>query len=142
VSGDLGMVLKVAVVAGLASAGLSALARRYALSRLLLDIPNERSLHTSPTPRGGGIAIVAVVLAGVLFLALDGRVEPRLAVALEGGGALVAAVGWLDDRRSLSARVRLVAHTIAAVWLVAWLGGMPWLGAGTAVVHQIGRAHV
>ena len=46
---------------GVAS-GLTALIRRYALSTNLLDRPNERSSHTVPTPRGGGVAIVASFL--------------------------------------------------------------------------------
>ena len=36
--------------------------RRWALRSNLLDIPNERSLHTRPVPRGGGLAIVIISL--------------------------------------------------------------------------------
>jgi Fuc2NAc and GlcNAc transferase len=118
-----------------ASAGLSGLVRRYALARSLLDVPNERSSHSVPTPRGGGLAIALVVLAGLALLATAGQVAPRTAVALGGGGALVAAVGWLDDRRrGLPASVRLVAHAAAAVWTIAWLRGMPQLTVGAGAV--------
>lgn len=127
--------LALGVTAFLASAGLSALARRYALARSLLDVPNERSLHAVPMPRGGGIAIALVVLAGLVLLALTGATEPRLAVAFGGGGALVAAVGWLDDRRGLAASTRLLAHVAAAAWTVAWLQGMPYLTVGAWAVH-------
>jgi Fuc2NAc and GlcNAc transferase len=129
------MALGLGLTAFLASAGLSGLARRYAQAHGLLDLPNERSSHSVPTPRGGGLAIAAVVLAGLVLLALMGRVGPRLALALGGGGALVAAVGWVDDRRGLSVSVRLMAHVAAAAWTVAWLRGMPLLTVGAGAVH-------
>ena len=44
------------------------LLRRYALSRSLMDIPNARSSHSVPTPRGGGVAIVLVFLLALLML--------------------------------------------------------------------------
>jgi Fuc2NAc and GlcNAc transferase len=127
--------LALGVAAFLASAVGSALARRYALARSLLDVPNERSLHVVPMPRGGGIAIALVVLVGLVLLGLIGAVPPRVAVAFGGGGAVVALVGWVDDRRGLSASARLVAHVAAAAWTVAWLQGMPDLTVGTRAVH-------
>ena len=42
---------------------LTASVRAWALRRAVLAIPTERSLHTTPTPRAGGLAIVVVVLA-------------------------------------------------------------------------------
>ena len=40
------------------SLGLTYLVKRIAIKRQLLDIPNERSSHSQPTPSGGGLAIV------------------------------------------------------------------------------------
>jgi Fuc2NAc and GlcNAc transferase len=119
----------------LASLSLSKLARRYALARALIDVPNERSSHSVPTPKGGGIAIAGVVLIGLAVLAVLGQVGARSAIALSGGGALVAVVGWLDDHHGLSAGVRLTVHLAAAAWAVAWLRGMPDLTTGEAAVH-------
>jgi Fuc2NAc and GlcNAc transferase len=124
-----------AAVAFLTSAGLAGLVRRYALAHALLDIPNERSSHSVPTPRGGGLAIVAVVLAGLLILAWAGEVAPRLAIALGGGGVLVAVVGWLDDRRGVRPSARVLVHAAAAGWTVAWLGGMPDLTLNAGPAH-------
>jgi glycosyltransferase WbpL len=130
-----GVALLVGLTAFLASLGLSKLARRYALARALIDVPNERSSHSMPTPKGGGIAIAVVVLTGLALLAVLGQVGARPAIALGGGGALVAAVGWLDDHHGLSAGVRLTVHVAAAAWAVAWLHGMPDLALGQAGVH-------
>jgi UDP-N-acetylmuramyl pentapeptide phosphotransferase/UDP-N-acetylglucosamine-1-phosphate transferase len=106
----------------LASAGVSAI-RRYAEHRQLLDIPNERSSHTRPVPRGGGLAIVVVMLAFSLVAGLA-RPEWRLAQLLLAlaAWALVAAVSLADDLRSLPNSIRFSAHAIAAVMVLLALG--------------------
>ena len=116
-----------------ASMALTLTVRRFALSRGLLDVPNERSSHLVPTPRGGGIAIALTAGAGFALLTLLHRVDLRLFAALAGGLG-VAAVGFLDDRRALPAALRLSAHVAAAVWALAWLGGLPPLRVGAHVV--------
>jgi Fuc2NAc and GlcNAc transferase len=113
-----------AVAALLTSALLTAQMRRLAVAHGVLDIPNERSSHGSATPRGGGLAIVVVATAAVLVLAAFGRVPRNLCMALVGGGIAVAVVGFLDDRFTVPARVRLAVHLLAAVWAVHWLGGL------------------
>ncbi len=99
--------------------------RRYALASQLIDRPNERSSHRVPTPRGGGVAIVATFLVGLGALALAGQVESRLAIALVASGLVVAVLGFLDDRSSLPARQRFLGHLVAAIWVIVWLGGLP-----------------
>jgi Fuc2NAc and GlcNAc transferase len=128
------MTVLLVLAAFAASAILAGLVRRYAIAHAVVDIPNERSSHSSPTPRGGGLAIAAVALIGIVALSATGQLSPRVAIALGGGGLVVAAVGWVDDRRDLPAWPRLAAHVGAAVWLVAWLGGMPSLTVGAEAV--------
>jgi len=106
--------------------------RQFAMARALLDVPSERSSHTTPTPRGGGLAIATVVLAGVLLAALGGWVRWEVAVALLPSGAAMALLGWLDDRRTLSAGLRLLIHFMAASWIVYSFGPVRALSIGTA----------
>lgn len=80
--------------------------------RLATDIPNDRSLHTRPTPRIGGWGIVPVSVIAMLFAA------PPLWLAA-GGTAFLAAVSQIDDRRGLPARVRFGAHLLAVAALIA-----------------------
>lgn len=101
---------------------LTGLMRRYALRSQLLDIPNERSSHTAPTPRGGGVAIVATFLAATAASAAWAGLPGGLAAAVLGAGTLVALLGYVDDRRSLPARVRLAGHMAAAAWVLGWVG--------------------
>lgn len=110
-----------------ASLLLTGLLRRYALARSVLDIPNERSSHTIPTPRGGGVAIVLSFLAALAVLAFSGRLDRAVFLALFGGGGLVALIGFLDDHGHIAARWRLLAHFCAAGWALFWLGGFPAL---------------
>lgn len=97
----------------LGSLYLCVFARDFALRRALLDRPNERSLHSTPVPRLGGVAIV-IACYGVLWIALGESTQahalwPWLAAALP-----VAALGLLDDLRPLSAGLRLVIQIAAA----------------------------
>lgn len=113
------------VVAGLVSWLLTGLLRHYALTRNLLDIPNERSSHSIATPRGGGVAIVLAFLTALpLFLWL-GWLTAGKAIAFGGAGTLVALVGFLDDHGHVSACWRLLVHFSAAAWALYWFGGFP-----------------
>lgn len=135
-------------VAG-SSFGLTWVLRRYALARSLLDIPNARSSHSVPTPRGGGVAIVVTFSLAVAFLAATQSLPWSPVAALLGAGAFVALVGFLDDHGHIAARWRLLAHFAAAAWVLAWLGGAPplkllgttfdlgWAGAGLAAVYLV-----
>ncbi len=111
----------------LASMGMTFGLRKYALARSLMDIPNARSSHSVPTPRGGGVAIVVSFLVALAFIAATGGVEWSSSLALLGAGGFVALVGFLDDHGHIAARWRLLAHFIAAFWALGWMGGVPAL---------------
>jgi Fuc2NAc and GlcNAc transferase len=106
------------------------LVRRYAIKRSLLDIPNTRSSHNAATPRGGGLAIVLAATITLVGLGATGAVDSSLLAALLLGGSGVALVGYLDDRRQLSASTRLVVHFVAALLSIYLLDGLPDLRFG------------
>ncbi|MCP8466577.1 glycosyltransferase family 4 protein [Pseudomonas sp. ZM23] len=111
----------------LASWGMTWGVRRYALARSIMDIPNSRSSHQIPTPRGGGVAIVLGFLVCLAAAALLGGVDSLSLVALLPAGAWIAAIGFVDDHRHIPARWRLLGHFLGAAWLLYWLGGLPAL---------------
>jgi UDP-N-acetylmuramyl pentapeptide phosphotransferase/UDP-N-acetylglucosamine-1-phosphate transferase len=85
--------------------------------RRALDIPNPRSSHSHPTPRGGGVVIVAGFFVGLaVWLTTGGILSPRSLGWLI-GALLVAGVSLIDDLRPLPALPRLIAHAIGALLL-------------------------
>lgn len=82
----------------------------------ILDQPNERSLHASPTPRTGGIAICTALVVGWIAALLipAGDTIPGQIVF---GAAIVAGVSILDDRYGLSQALRLLVQLGAALVL-------------------------
>ncbi len=98
---------------------------RWLLARHgLMDLPNVRSSHTVPVPRGGGVGIVIAFLSAVAWILVRHVIVASLARALIGGGLAIATVGFLDDRFKLAAWPRIVIHSVAAVWAVWCLDGM------------------
>ena len=117
-------------LAGFAAWTGTGLVRRYAVRRSLVDVPNPRSSHTSPTPRGGGLSIAVVVLGAITLQTAFGDLPRTLGVTFLAGGALIALTGWLDDRRNVPAGWRALAQFVAAGWVVARIGAPDslWLG--------------
>ncbi|WP_120994212.1 MraY family glycosyltransferase [Stutzerimonas urumqiensis] len=123
--------------------------RHYALRRQLVDIPNARSSHVIPTPRGGGLAFVLCSLVALLLLCAWGGLTQAMAMSLLGAAGSVALVGFVDDHRHVPARWRLLGHAAAACWALYWLGGLPamvvaghpielgWLGQILAVLYLV-----
>ncbi len=95
--------------------------RRYALHSKLLDIPNVRSSHAVPTPRGGGVAIALAFFAATSMLVLSGVMDSKAMLALAGGAA-IACIGYVDDRHQVSAIWRFAVHLAAAIFVVTVLG--------------------
>ncbi|MND76862.1 putative undecaprenyl-phosphate N-acetylglucosaminyl 1-phosphate transferase [compost metagenome] len=128
---------------------LTAVLRRYALARSIVDVPNARSSHSVPTPRGGGVAIVIAFLLALPFLALAQLATMPLLIAIGGAGGLIAIIGFIDDHGHIAARWRLLGHFCAAAWALFCLGGLPpitlfgwamdlgWLGCILAAVYLV-----
>ncbi|WP_460062350.1 MraY family glycosyltransferase [Pseudomonas sp. S2_A05] len=133
----------------LASLLMTFVLRRYALHRQLIDMPNARSSHTVPTPRGGGVAIVVSFLAALAAVAAVGILPLDQFAGLFGAGLIVALIGFADDHGHIAARWRLLGHFAAASWLLVCFGGLPrlnvfgfdldleWYGAILAAVYLV-----
>ncbi|HEX9809744.1 MAG TPA: hypothetical protein VGC25_09085 [Alphaproteobacteria bacterium] len=109
----------IAVLAWIATRWVTAALTRAAV----LDRPNPRSSHGAPTPRGGGIAVLAVALpfmAGIYGLHDPANIE---AFAVVVAAAALGALSWLDDLRGLPAALRLAAHAVAAAAVLALMPG-------------------
>jgi len=96
------------------------LIRRYAERRQIIDHPNERSSHVSPTPRGGGLAIVILVIGTAVWVMKEAQWSHALVYLL--GGLVIAYLGWRDDVHPLSARVRFAVQGLVAAVSIYGLG--------------------
>jgi len=96
---------------------------KWAVRENILDIPNERSSHTEPIPRGGGLVIVILTLGGLLlYQVLGGGDSWKVVVGFMLGAVLIAGVSWVDDLHSLPSGIRFTAHSLAAVLGMASCG--------------------
>ena len=131
-----------ALTATLSAIGIWLAIRKF--GEQLVDIPNERSSHTLPTPRSGGIAFVAAFFVGASMAALfsEGSTRETL-VHLVLTLIPLWVVGVVDDVRGLPASLRYLVHLGVAVLAVTWFGplagadaalGSPWLGAFVSVI--------
>lgn len=110
-----------AVIVALLAAMVSLLLTRW-LSQpnaplRILDYPNQRSLHDTPTPRTGGLAICSALLIAwllSLYLATADNVPEQIL----SGAAIIAGVSILDDRYGLSQGLRLLVQFVAALLLI------------------------
>lgn len=101
------------IVAIIAAIVLTYLVRKLALKKNIIDNPNERSSHTIPIPRGGGLAIVIVWFLGLAYLFWQGQIEKSLFLALL-SGIVLAIISALDDVLDLTPKVRMAAQAISA----------------------------
>ena len=109
--------LAAAVPAALLS-GMLTSAIRPLMMRIALAKPNARSSHRIPTPQGAGIAVIAATLAAATaVIALAGTADMKIPVAVLGATLFIAAVGFIDDIKTLPVVPRLLLQgaAVAAV---------------------------
>lgn len=137
------------VLLGIAAFAASCLGVRlligYLTRKAILDHPVGRSSHSTPTPRGGGLAVSATVLAA--WVAIHVMAPVAGTVFLIGAAALLALISWRDDVQSLSAGIRLSIQSVAVAVGLIWLTGQglvfqgllpPWFDLFAAALLWLG----
>jgi len=99
----------------------------YAIKKAILDFPNERSSHSIPTPRGGGLAIIISFYVGVFLI--QENISSELFFALF-SALPIAVISLLDDMWTLSSRIRLFVQSISAIVGLYLLGGVNHISFG------------
>ena len=141
---------------------LTPLTRQVAMRLGVTAAPNKRNIHARHMPLMGGAAIYIAFVISVLLFSPPAHL--RELGAIVAGATLLALIGYLDDRRHLGPRIRLLVMTIASLvvvlagvqirlfsinwidipltifWIVAlinavnWIDNMDGLAAGTAAI--------
>jgi len=104
----------------------------------LLDVPNSRSSHAAPIPRGGGVGFILVILVAWSAMSLAG--DSDVPLAMLAGAVAVAAISLADDRASVSLRLRLAVQAGAVALALAVLpveGSVLWEGLPVVVDRVI-----
>lgn len=102
---------------------LTWLIRLWTLKFKILDIPNKRSSHSSPTPRGGGLAIVICWYLGITFLFVCDYIADNLYYAFL-SGSILAVISLIDDLLSLKPGIRLLGQLLSASLAIYFLKGI------------------
>lgn len=97
--------------------------RAYALKKNIIDNPNERSSHSVPTPRGGGVAVVCSYLLALTVLIYSQQLTVHMGLTLIAAGFAIALLGFLDDHGHINSMLRLAVHFLVAIGVVISLGG-------------------
>jgi UDP-N-acetylmuramyl pentapeptide phosphotransferase/UDP-N-acetylglucosamine-1-phosphate transferase len=106
-----------AVICAVLIVALRPLLQRYALAR-----PNARSSHVTPTPQGGGVAVMAATAIGAALAVSFGSAASGTAILAVLAAALcLAAVGMIDDLRPIPVVPRLMLQLVVVVLLFAVL---------------------
>jgi Fuc2NAc and GlcNAc transferase len=93
----------------------------------LLDIPNARSSHTAPTPRGGGIVFIVLWLISLFVFWLSRCINGQQCALFFIPSLLIAAISFIDDNISLSARWRFGTQLFAVLIALGIIGPIPRL---------------
>ncbi len=95
--------------------------RRWCIKHEIFDIPNDRSSHTTPTARGGGIIIVALSL--VFYITYE-LIYGNINWYYVAGALIIAIISWLDDLISIRSIWRFAVHSLAAFVAIFGIGNI------------------
>nr|MEE4269394.1 hypothetical protein [Candidatus Krumholzibacteria bacterium] len=119
---------------------------RQLLRRSIMDIPNQRSSHDTPVPRGAGIMIILTWLLGMILVEGMAIYNPAgffiagpdgFVIGGTIGMVLLAAVGLIDDRHNLNPFIKLLVQIVAALQ-VLWLARLPVESFGLPFLEEPG----
>lgn len=97
----------------------------YAKRKNITDIPTDRSSHSVPTPRGGGLGFVTTsIIAFIVYFAWNGFIGSGAYISFIITLSIVASLGWFDDKMNLSQSVRFTIQVASAAVFLFFIGGL------------------
>jgi len=113
----------------IASFAITLVVKNVAIRKSIIDIPNDRSLHTVPRPRGGGVAVAVAWFVGLTCFFLEGKIEHNLYYALLSGLPLTL-IGFADDMFNLKPGIRFLVQFLCAAGALFFLHGLSTIDCG------------
>lgn len=111
--------------------------KHIAIKKNIIDVPNERSSHSIPTPRGAGIVVAFLwylLLCYMYFI--EKIINTSLFYSLL-GGFFISLIGIVDDIWNISPKVRLFVQIFVAAWSLYFLGGLKVVDLGFYSIESI-----
>lgn len=124
------------IAAAFFSWALCAAVRANAEKWHLVDVPNQRSSHAAPTPRGGGIGIVVAFYGTLSMLVVADKIELTMALVML-PAIPIALLGLIDDRKSQGVVVRLFVQLVCAAAIV-WMAKPDVLATDSSLLYALG----
>lgn len=119
----------------IASFSLTFLVKVIAQKKLLMDIPNERSSHVTPTPRGGGLAIAVTWFLGISYLYFINQIDQNLYFGLM-AGILISGISFLDDIYTLKSLPRIIIQAISSLIALYFIGDLKIIDFGLFTIEN------
>lgn len=123
------------IFAFFASFILTYIIRYIAKKKSLIDIPNERSSHTRPTPRGGGLAIAITWFVGITYMNYNGYIQTNLYFALI-SGIILSTISFLDDIYNLKSLPRFIVQCTVSAIALYFIGGLKTIDLGFFAIEN------
>jgi len=114
---------------------LTYLVKLFAQKKMLMDIPNERSSHVTPTPRGGGLAIAMVWFSVISYLNYSELIASNLYYALL-SGVLISIISFIDDIYTIKSLPRIIVQSISTLIALYFIGGLSFIDVGFFTIEN------
>lgn len=109
--------------------------RSYAIKKKLFDLPNQRSSHATPTPRGGGIVFPVLWIVFLIVLYFFGFIKASYLYLFLPPVFLISFISFIDDKYQLAARWRFLAQLSAVIYSLVIIGGFPTFNLWIVTIH-------
>ena len=113
--------------------------RKFSIRKKILDIPNSRSSHSLPTPKGGGLSIVIIMIVTIVSLSNKNLIATDITMAMVIGLIIVSLTGLVDDLISLSIRNRVLSYLTSISISLYLIGGLGDISINNYNVHLFSK---
>lgn len=127
--------LILSIVYVITSIFITLLILKISIKNNLFDIPNSRSSHTIPKPKGGGIAIIIPLATTVLILFSNEMISVEITKSIVIGLILITVIGLIDDYYNLSASIRIMAYLVGSGFSLHFIGGLEFISINENTFH-------
>ena len=103
------------------SIGCVIIYKKIAVHYNILANPGYRTLHESPTPRGGGLIFSLVFVFCILIFGGVYELSNQIFYIFGVGGFIATLFGFIDDIKNIRVKTKLIIQLFLSAWTIYWL---------------------